>query len=102
MFRIMVLGDSVRHFQLTDTYMHLPTQMLTRFFQFTQDVGKSSVSVAFASGEVPGHLPSTVGVDIVMKDIVIDQKRVRLQMFDPAGHVRLPIWLDVLHLKIPH
>ena len=53
-----------------------------------QGVGKSSVSVAFCSGTVPGNLPATVGIDIVMKTIEVGGKRVQLQMYDPAGHVR--------------
>lgn len=51
-------------------------------------MGKSSVSIAFSSNSAPGNLPPTVGVDIVMKTIEVDNTRICFQMFDPAGHVR--------------
>lgn len=72
MYRVMILGNS--------------------------GVGKSSVSLAFSTNSAPGQLPSTVGVDIVMKTIVIGQTRVCFQMFDPAGHEQN--WIEMNNMGL--
>lgn len=51
-------------------------------------VGKSSVSVCYSTGATPKGLPATIGVDILLKETIIDGKPIQFQMFDPAGHVR--------------
>ncbi|XP_012272084.1 ras-related protein Rab-43 [Orussus abietinus] len=49
------------------------------------DTGKTCVVQRFRSGTFIERLGSTIGVDFSMKTVVVDGKRVKLQIWDTAG-----------------
>ncbi|CAH1265941.1 RAB43 [Branchiostoma lanceolatum] len=51
-------------------------------------VGKTCVVQRFKSGTYMERCGSTIGVDFTMKTVVIDDKRVKLQVWDTAGQER--------------
>lgn len=51
-------------------------------------VGKSSIIQRFTRNEFNAQMVSSVGVDFKSKDLIINNKRVKLQVWDTAGHER--------------
>jgi small GTP-binding protein len=51
-------------------------------------VGKSSLMLKFTEDVFKGSLMSTVGLDFKIKTIIVDGKRVKLQIWDSAGQER--------------
>jgi Ras-related protein Rab-1A len=51
-------------------------------------VGKSSILIRFADDSFTDSYISTVGVDFRIKDILLDEKKVRMNVFDTAGQER--------------
>lgn len=49
------------------------------------DVGKTSLLLRFAENTYNSQNPCTVGVDFKLKTFKIDDKFVKLQMWDTAG-----------------
>jgi small GTP-binding protein len=49
------------------------------------NVGKTSILRAFLNKEIPKtHLP-TIGIDFSLKTINVDDKKIKLQIWDTAG-----------------
>jgi|JI6StandDraft_1071083.scaffolds.fasta_scaffold103895_1 Ras-related protein Rab-8A len=51
-------------------------------------VGKTNAILRYCNGVFESETLSTLGVDFRFKDIVVDEKRVRLQIWDTAGQER--------------
>ena len=51
-------------------------------------VGKSSLMYQYTTGEVPGDLIGTAGVDHKVKNIVHDGKNIKIEIWDTAGQER--------------
>ncbi|MFX1511821.1 MAG: Rab family GTPase, partial [Promethearchaeota archaeon] len=48
-------------------------------------VGKTSLIKQFVSGKFQGQYKATIGVDLFKKRVIIDNKRINLQVWDLAG-----------------
>uniref|UniRef100_A0A914S5D2 Uncharacterized protein n=1 Tax=Parascaris equorum TaxID=6256 RepID=A0A914S5D2_PAREQ len=53
-----------------------------------QGVGKSSIITRFLRNEVAEEYNATIGIDFFSKNVVVDDKTVRLQIWDTAGQER--------------
>mmetsp|Transcript_44724 Transcript_44724/g.101265 ORF Transcript_44724/g.101265 Transcript_44724/m.101265 type:complete len:124 (-) Transcript_44724:531-902(-) len=53
------------------------------------EVGKSALALRFAQDAFPSLYRSTVGVDIKIHTLEIEGKRIKLQIWDTAGQVRV-------------
>ena len=51
-------------------------------------VGKSSIILRYTKNEFNASMVSSIGVDFKTKDIIVDNKKVKLQLWDTAGHER--------------
>ena len=51
-------------------------------------VGKSSIILRYTKNEFNAKMVSSIGVDFKTKDIIVNDKRVKLQIWDTAGHER--------------
>ncbi len=51
-------------------------------------VGKTSIMKRYTDDVYTGNSPSTIGVDFKIKTIVVDNKKVKLQIWDTAGQER--------------
>lgn len=51
-------------------------------------VGKTCMLLRFADGHFEENFLSTIGVDFKVKEITVDEKRVKLQIWDSAGQER--------------
>ncbi|GAB6020683.1 Insulin-like growth factor 2 mRNA-binding protein 3 [Chamberlinius hualienensis] len=52
------------------------------------DVGKTCVVQRFKAGTFVEYYRNTIGVDFAMKEVIIDNKRIKLQLWDTAGQER--------------
>ena len=53
-------------------------------------VGKSSIILCYTKNEFNAQMVSSIGVDFKAKDIIVNNKKVKLQLWDTAGHERFP------------
>ena len=51
-------------------------------------VGKSSIILRYTKNEFNASMVSSIGVDFKTKDIIVNDKKVKLQLWDTAGHER--------------
>ena len=51
-------------------------------------MGKSSIILRYTKNEFNASMVSSIGVDFKAKDIIVDNKKVKLQLWDTAGHER--------------
>ena len=51
-------------------------------------VGKSSIILRYTKNEYNAKMVSSIGVDFKAKDIIVNDKKVKLQLWDTAGHER--------------
>ena len=51
-------------------------------------VGKSSIILRYTKNEFNSQMVSSIGVDFKAKDIIVNNKKVKLQLWDTAGHER--------------
>jgi Ras-related protein Rab-1A len=51
-------------------------------------VGKSSIILRYTKNEFNSQMVSSIGVDFKTKDIIVNNKKVKLQLWDTAGHER--------------
>ena len=51
-------------------------------------VGKSSIILRYTKSQFNASMVSSIGVDFKTKDIIVDNKKVKLQLWDTAGHER--------------
>lgn len=51
-------------------------------------VGKTNIVLRFTEGSYRANHMSTIGVDFKLKTMEIDQKKIRLQVWDTAGQCR--------------
>ena len=51
-------------------------------------VGKSSIILRYTKNEFNAQMVSSIGVDFKAKDIIVNNKKVKLQLWDTAGHER--------------
>eukprot|EP01122_Echinamoeba_exundans_P013139 TRINITY_DN5682_c0_g1_i1.p2 TRINITY_DN5682_c0_g1~~TRINITY_DN5682_c0_g1_i1.p2 ORF type:complete len:110 (-),score=14.26 TRINITY_DN5682_c0_g1_i1:439-768(-) len=51
-------------------------------------VGKSALMLRFADDTFKGSFISTVGIDFKMKTMIVDGKKVKIQIWDTAGQER--------------
>ena len=51
-------------------------------------VGKSSIILRYKKNEFNASMVSSIGVDFKTKDIIVNDKKVKLQLWDTAGHER--------------
>ena len=49
-------------------------------------VGKSCVILRYVEGDFPGNIMSSIGVDFKTKQIDLDDRLIKLQIWDTAGH----------------
>ena len=49
-------------------------------------VGKSCVILRYVEGDFPGNIMSSIGVDFKTKQIELDDRLIKLQIWDTAGH----------------
>ena len=49
-------------------------------------VGKSCVILRYVEGDFPGNIMSSIGVDFKTKQIEIEDRLIKLQIWDTAGH----------------
>ena len=49
-------------------------------------VGKSCVILRYVEGDFPGNIMSSIGVDFKTKQIEFDDRLIKLQIWDTAGH----------------
>ena len=49
-------------------------------------VGKSCVILPYVEGDFPGNIMSSIGVDFKTKQIEIEDRLIKLQIWDTAGH----------------
>ena len=51
-------------------------------------MGKSSIILRYTKNEFNASMVSSIGVDFKTKDILVNDKKVKLQLWDTAGHER--------------
>ena len=51
-------------------------------------MGKSSIILRYTKNQFNASMVSSIGVDFKTKDIIVDNKKVKLQLWDTAGHER--------------
>ena len=51
-------------------------------------VGKSSIILRYTKNDFNASMVSSIGVDFKTKDIIVNDKKVKLQLWDTAGHER--------------
>ena len=51
-------------------------------------VGKSSIILRYTNNEFNASLVSSIGVDFKSKDILINNQKIKIQIWDTAGHER--------------
>ena len=51
-------------------------------------VGKSSIILRYTKNEFNSQMVSSIGVDFKTKDLIVNNKKVKLQLWDTAGHER--------------
>ena len=49
-------------------------------------VGKSCVILRYIEGDFPGNIMSSIGVDFKLKQIELDDRLIKMQIWDTAGH----------------
>ena len=49
-------------------------------------VGKSCVILRYVEGDFPGNIMSSIGVDFKTKQIELDDRLIKMQIWDTAGH----------------
>ena len=49
-------------------------------------VGKSCVILRYVEGDFPGNIMSSIGVDFKTKQIEVDDRLIKMQIWDTAGH----------------
>lgn len=54
-------------------------------FLGNQEVGKTSIILRFSQDTYDGKQKATVGIDFLTKTIYVDDKMVRMQVWDTAG-----------------
>ena len=51
-------------------------------------VGKSSIIMRYTKNEFNSNMVSSIGVDFKSKDVIVNNKKIKLQIWDTAGHER--------------
>ena len=60
------------------------------------EVGKTSILVRYAEGKFESNGLPTLGVDLIYKYIKIDNKSIRLDLWDTAGEENSEILLQII------
>jgi Ras-related protein Rab-8A len=73
--KIYMVGDSSKN----KTSYHIESYLSSNIFQ-SLGVGKTCLMLKFSNGDFTTTFISTIGIDFKAKNVVIDNKRVRVQV----------------------